>query len=116
MYLKGPGEVYMVGRDNCVFEAPQLSFPARKRPGDCVRDTLVDGVRAGSTVMHTTGHPPADCALSCFQRQQNRLLTCTALVLVSSQEMVLDKTPDGVRPRFLMYDIMQFEVNHMYVT
>ena len=51
MYLKGPGEVYMVDRNNSVFEAPQLSFPARKRPGDCVKDTLVDGVRAYSSVV-----------------------------------------------------------------
>ena len=27
------------------------------------------------------------------------------------QEMVLDKSPDGIRPRFLIYDVMQFEVS-----
>ena len=26
------------------------------------------------------------------------------------QEMVLDKTKEGIRPRYLMYDIVQFEV------
>ena len=51
MYLKGPGEVYLLDRDNSVFVAPQLSFPARKRLGDCVKDTLVDGVRAHSGVV-----------------------------------------------------------------
>ena len=30
------------------------------------------------------------------------------------QEMVLDKTPEGgLRPRYLMYDIVQFEVSSM---
>ena len=44
MYIRGHGETYMLDRDNAVFAVPQLSFPARKRPGDFVRDTLVDGV------------------------------------------------------------------------
>ena len=44
MYINGPGEVYLIDRDNCVFLAPHIVFPARKRQGDCVRDTLVDGV------------------------------------------------------------------------
>ena len=44
MYINGPREVYLIDRDNSVFVAPQIVFPARKRPGDYVKDTLVDGV------------------------------------------------------------------------
>ena len=44
MYIKGPGEVYMLDRDNSVFKVHIIDFPARKRPGDGVRSTLVDGV------------------------------------------------------------------------
>ena len=44
MYINGPGEVYLIDRDNSVFLASQIVFPARKRPNDCVKDTLVDGV------------------------------------------------------------------------
>lgn len=44
MYIKGEGEIYLINRDNAVFVAPQIRFPARKRPDDVVRDTLVDGV------------------------------------------------------------------------
>eukprot|EP00731_Ephydatia_muelleri_P011049 Em0005g1635a len=69
MYIKGPGEVYMIDRDNSVFKVPRVSFPARKRPGDGVKSTLLDG------------------------------------------EMVLDKVEGVVRPRYLIYDIMQFEGN-----
>ena len=48
------------------------------------------------------------CILSCALHYFT--FSVTTLVLVSSQEMVLDKTQDGVRPRYLIYDIMQFEV------
>ena len=34
----------MIDRDNSVFKVNNISFPARKRPGDMVRFTLVDGV------------------------------------------------------------------------
>ena len=44
MYIRGPGEVYMIDRDNSVFKVNNISFPARKRPGDMVRFTLADGV------------------------------------------------------------------------
>lgn len=69
MYIKGPGEVYMIDRDNSVFQVPRISFPARKRAGDGVRSTLLDG------------------------------------------EMVLDKVEGVMRPRYLIYDVMQFEAN-----
>ena len=44
MYIKSRDEIYMVDRDNAVFAVPQLSFPARKRPGEFINETLVDGV------------------------------------------------------------------------
>ena len=34
----------MIDRDNSVFKVPRVSFPARKRPGDGVKSTLLDGV------------------------------------------------------------------------
>ena len=36
-------------------------------------------------------------------------------VLFFPQEMVMDKTPNGIRPRFLIYDVMQFEVSYLRV-
>ena len=44
MYISGPGAVYMLDRDNAVFQIPHLSFPARDKPGAHVRETLLDGV------------------------------------------------------------------------
>ena len=44
MYIRGKGAVYMLDRDNAVFQVPQLSFPSRGRPGEHVKDTLMDGV------------------------------------------------------------------------
>ncbi len=44
MYIKGRGEIYLVDRDNAVFEAPQLTFPQRKSSHAHVEDTLLDGV------------------------------------------------------------------------
>lgn len=38
-------------------------------------------------------------------------MTVTRTSLLLLQEMVLDKIKGGVRPRFLLYDIMQFEVS-----
>ena len=44
MYIRGRGETYMLDRDNSVFIVAQLSFPSRKREGEHVIETLVDGV------------------------------------------------------------------------
>ena len=44
MYIKGRHEIYLIDRDNAVFEAPQLTFPQRKSPHAHVEDTLLDGV------------------------------------------------------------------------
>ena len=68
MYIKGKGEVYMLDRDNSVFRVANLTFPARKRPGGHVENTLIDG------------------------------------------EMVEDRDRGRTHHRYLMYDIMQFEV------
>ncbi|CAB3995497.1 mRNA-capping enzyme [Paramuricea clavata] len=43
MYIKGRHEIYLIDRDNAVFEAPQLTFPQRKSPHAHVEDTLLDG-------------------------------------------------------------------------
>ncbi|XP_028402257.1 mRNA-capping enzyme-like [Dendronephthya gigantea] len=43
MYIKGLHEIYLIDRDNAVFEAPQLTFPQRKVPHSHVQDTLLDG-------------------------------------------------------------------------
>ena len=44
MYIRGRKEVYLIDRDNAVFEAPQLTFPQRKNPHSHVEDSLLDGV------------------------------------------------------------------------
>ena len=44
MYVKGRHEVYLMDRDNTVFCAADICFLARKRPGEHITDTLVDGV------------------------------------------------------------------------
>lgn len=44
MYIRGRGEVFMIDRDNAVFQVPDLSFPSRARPDDHLTDTLLDGV------------------------------------------------------------------------
>lgn len=49
MYIKGRHEIYLIDRDNAVFEAPQLTFPQRKSPHAHVEDTLLDGVSSTSS-------------------------------------------------------------------
>ena len=44
MLIDGPGEVYCIDRDDCVFHVPNLSFPHRKNPSLQLSETLVDGV------------------------------------------------------------------------
>jgi mRNA-capping enzyme len=44
MLIDGPGEIYFIDRDNCVFQAPGVTFPYRKNPEAHIFDTLVDGV------------------------------------------------------------------------
>ena len=65
MYINGPREVYLIDRDNCVFLAPHIVFPARKRQGDCVRDTLVDGVCVYSMCALKSHDLSHDLALLC---------------------------------------------------
>lgn len=67
MYIKRRHEIYLIDRDNAVFEAPQLTFPQRKNPLGHVENTLLDG------------------------------------------EMVMDKIDDKLTPRYLIYDIVQFQ-------
>ena len=45
MYIRGLHEIFLIDRDNSVFEAPQFLFPQRKYPNRNVEDTLLDGVR-----------------------------------------------------------------------
>ena len=44
LYIRGKGAVYLIDRDNSVFSAPLLSFPARKRQGSHLGETLADSV------------------------------------------------------------------------
>jgi len=43
MLINGKDQVYMMDRDNAVFQISNLDFPHRKNLNDCLRDTLVDG-------------------------------------------------------------------------
>ena len=45
LYIKDKGHIYLVDRDNSVFSAPAIRFPARKKPGSHVTETLADSVR-----------------------------------------------------------------------
>ena len=51
MYIRGPGAVYMLDRDNAVFQVPHLTFPARGKPGAHLRETLLDGVSQHSIII-----------------------------------------------------------------
>lgn len=44
LYIRGPGQVYLLDRDNTVFLAKTLSFPSRKSPDGHVTETLADSV------------------------------------------------------------------------
>ena len=44
MLIDGKDQVFMLDRDNCVFEIPGLMFPRRKEPTKCLSQTLLDGV------------------------------------------------------------------------
>lgn len=44
MYIQKEGAVYMLDRDNAVFSIPSLRFPSRKRVGQHIQQTLLDGV------------------------------------------------------------------------
>ena len=81
MYIRGKGEVFLVDRDNSVFSCSSLSFPARAEEEHLV-DTLLDGVSR------------TNCMIS-------------SSAILSGQELVEDKLPNGVRPRYLVYDTMQ---------
>ena len=80
MYIRGKGEVFLVDRDNSVFSCSSLSFPARAEEEHLV-DTLLDGVSRTNCMMSSSA-------------------------ILSGQELVEDKLPNGVRPRYLVYDIM----------
>lgn len=44
MLIDGPGQIYFIDRDNCVFEAPEVSFRFKKNLDEHLSNTLVDGV------------------------------------------------------------------------
>jgi len=44
MLIDGPGQIYFIDRDNCVFVAPGVTFPYRKNFDEHLSNTLVDGV------------------------------------------------------------------------
>jgi len=44
MLIEGPGRVYFIDRDNCVFKANDISFPCKKNLYEHLTETLVDGV------------------------------------------------------------------------
>lgn len=74
MLIDGPGAVYMIDRDNCVFHVSHVDFPRRKDLLAHVTNTLLDG------------------------------------------ELVidLDKATRKKTPRYLIYDIITFEVNVLH--
>ena len=71
MLIDGPGAVYLVDRDNCVFHVSRLEFPRRKDLNSHLTNTLLDG------------------------------------------ELVIDEDKINNRkiPRYLIYDIIAFEVS-----
>ena len=44
MYIRGRKAIYMLDRDNAVFQVPNLVFPSRPNLEEHVRETLLDGV------------------------------------------------------------------------
>lgn len=71
MLIDGPGSVFMIDRENCVFNIPHLDFPRRKDLSSHITNTLLDG------------------------------------------ELVIDvdKSTNKKIPRYLIYDIIAFEVS-----
>ena len=69
MLIDGPNDVYMLDRDNQVFQVPGLTFWKRKQLQHPLTNTLVDG------------------------------------------EMVVDTVGAQPVPRYLIYDIIKFEVS-----
>lgn len=71
MLIDGPGSVFMLDRDNCVFSIANLDFPRRKDLSSHITNTLLDG------------------------------------------ELVIDidKASNKKFPRYLIYDIVTFEVS-----
>ena len=65
--------------------AKNLSFPLRKSPDGHVTETLADSVSQGAVNV---------CIYLC--------------VFVRDQELVVDRVESTVRPRLLIYDIIQF--------
>ena len=69
MLIDGPNDVYMLDRDNQVFQVPGLTFWKRKQLQNPLTNTLVDG------------------------------------------EMVVDTVGAQPVPRYLIYDLIKFEVS-----
>ena len=69
MLIDGPNDIYMLDRDNQVFQVPGLTFWKRKQLQHPLTNTLVDG------------------------------------------EMVVDTVGAQPVPRYLIYDIIKFEVS-----
>ena len=86
LYIRGPGQVYLLDRDNTVFLAKNLLFPLRKSPDGHVTETLADSVSQ-------------DVVRVC-------MYLCVSLFF--NQELVVDKVQSTSRPRLLIYDIIQF--------
>ncbi|XP_019851710.1 PREDICTED: mRNA-capping enzyme-like isoform X1 [Amphimedon queenslandica] len=42
LYIKGKGQIYLIDRDNSVFNSPNITFLSRKREGEHLRDCVAD--------------------------------------------------------------------------
>ena len=73
MLIDGPGAIFMIDRDNCVFSVSHIEFPRRKDLSPHITNTLLDG------------------------------------------ELVIDidKATKRKTPRYLIYDIITFEVANL---
>ena len=44
LYIKDKGQIYLIDRDNSVFNSPNITFLSRKREGEHLRDCVADSV------------------------------------------------------------------------
>ena len=93
MYINGQDKVYMLDRNNSVFRVNNLFFPHSRNLDKHLVNTLLDGVCINSLLMYA----------------KNK---CVKHITLFLKEFVIDIDPTSNRkiPRFLIFDIIQFEV------
>ena len=81
----GKGEIYLADRDFSIFCAPDIDFRDKRNLNKHLCDTLIDGVRMIN----------------------NSIVERDNLIVVLLQEMVIDVSPSGKFPRYLIYDAVR---------